>query len=77
MGSLLSPLQLGFGVPRGIEAAVHAARDYLSSMDRGNVLLKLDFQNAFNSLRRDKMLNAVLQKAPSVFPLAHCTYKKM
>jgi hypothetical protein len=74
MQLLLSPSQLGFGVPHGIEAAVHAGRAYLSSMVAGNAMLKLDFRNAFNTLRRDKMLEAVLDKAPSVFPLAHCAY---
>ena len=36
MQLLLSPSQLGFGVPHGIEAAVHAGRAYLTSMDDGN-----------------------------------------
>ena len=74
MQLLLSPSKLGFGVPHGIEAAVHAGRAYLSTMVAGNAMLKLDFQNAFNTLRRDKMLEAVLDKALSVFPLAHCAY---
>jgi hypothetical protein len=74
LGSLLSPIQLGFGVPRGIEAAVHAAREYLSSLESGSLMFKLDFRNAFNTVRRDKMLQAVLEKVPSVFPLAHCAY---
>ena len=42
MGSLLSPLQLGFGVPRGTKAAVHAVRNYLSSTEARNLLDKLD-----------------------------------
>ena len=33
MSAILSPLQLGYGTPRGAEAVVHAARTYLSSMD--------------------------------------------
>ena len=74
MQLLLSPSQLGFGVPHGLEAAVHAGRAYLSSMVAGNAMLKLDFRKAFSTLRRDKMLEAVLDKAPSVFPLAHCAY---
>ena len=38
------------------------------------LLLKLDFSNAFNSIRRDKMLHAVLEKSPAIFAFAHSTY---
>ena len=74
MASLLSPLQLGFGITKGAEAVVHAARSYLADIKSGKVLLKLDFQNAFNSVQRDKMLHSVLEKAPSVFLIAFCAY---
>ena len=74
IGSILFPKQLGFGVSHGIEAAVHAAREYLSNLETRSLVLKLDFQNAFNTLRRDKMLHAVLEKIPSIYPLAHCAY---
>ena len=50
MATLLSPRQLGYGVRGGAEVAVHAARKYLQSLPGGHVLLKLDFQNAFNSI---------------------------
>ena len=59
MGGLLAPLQLGYGSPLGCEAAVHAARLYLSNSPADHVMLKLDFSNAFNCLRRDRMLAAV------------------
>ena len=74
MGSLLFPTQLGFGTPMGAEATVHAARSYLNGMIQGNLLVKLDFQNAFNSIRRDSMLKSVLEKASLVFPLAFTSY---
>ena len=74
MGSLLFPTQLGFGTPMGAEATVHAARSYLNGMIEGNSLVKLDFQNAFNSIRRDSMLKSVLEKVPLVFPLAFTSY---
>jgi hypothetical protein len=44
---LLSPLQLGFGIPMGAEAVVHAARSYLYNLEHGSILLKLDYKNAF------------------------------
>ena len=63
MAALLAPHQLGFSIPLGAEAAVHATRVYLQDMPDHHLLLKLDFRNAFNSLRRDKMLLAVCEKA--------------
>ena len=70
MGASLTPLQLGYGTPRGAEAAAHAARLYLNNAQADH-LLKLDFKNAFNCLRRDKMLEAVCQFACSC-PLSIC-----
>ena len=63
--SALAPLQLGYGVPSGCEAAAHAARQYLESMPSNHVLLKVDFRNAFNSVRRDKILEAVKSSIPT------------
>ena len=59
VSSALASLQLGYGVPSGCEAAACAARQYLESMPSNRVLLKVDFRNAFNSVRRDKILEAV------------------
>ena len=59
MAELLAPRQLGFGVCGGSEAAVHAARRFLSAMGEDQAVVKLDFTNAFNSIRRDCVLEAV------------------
>ena len=74
MGDLLAPLQLGYGTSMGAEAAVHAARTYLHSMPDDHLLLKVDFSNAFNSIRRDMMLQACLQLTPEIYPLVHSAY---
>ena len=74
MAALLAPRQLGFGVKGGVEAAVHCARLYLRNLKPQQVLLKLDFKNAFNSLRRDKMLSAVQVLAPTILPFVHSAY---
>ena len=50
MGEFLQPIQLGYGVKLGAEAAVHAARRFLGSLSSDQLLLKLDFANAFNTL---------------------------
>ena len=72
MGALLAPHQLGFGVPLGAEAAVHASRIFLYNLQPGHLILKLDFRNAFNCLCRDKMIAAVKQLAPELLPLVTC-----
>lgn len=74
MGELLSPLQVGYGTPSGAEDAVHAARMYLSNTQHNQLMLKLDFHNAFNSIRRDVMLHSVLKYIPELYPLAAAAY---
>ena len=77
MGNLLAPQQLGFGVRGGGEAAVHAVRLFLHDLDPSKSVLKLDFMNAFNSIRRDKMLEAVIQHVPQIYPFVHSAYSSV
>ena len=72
MIDLLAPRQLGYCVRGGTEAAVHAARLYVQDLEQ-KCVLKLDFRNAFNSLRRDK-IQAVKSFAPNLLPLVHSAY---
>ena len=76
MIDLLSPFQLGFGLPGGAEAAIHAARIYMTRLTSTNntTVVKLDFQNAFNSIRRVKMLSAVSDLCPVLYPFIHSSY---
>ena len=74
LGSEFAPRQLGCGVPLGCEAAAHATRLFLQNMPPGHLLLKLDFKNAFNTLRRDKMLESVKEVAPELFTFIHAAY---
>ena len=76
MSSNLAPLQLGFGTSCGAEAATHAGRLYLHNAPPDRSPIKLDFQNAFNSLRRDKMLEAVREAVPELYPFVHSAYEK-
>ena len=69
-----SPIQLGVGTPGGSEAAVHATRRFIEAMPDGYVVAKLDFSNAFNSLRRDLMLRSVLSTVPSIYRFCHLYY---
>ena len=65
--NLLTPRQLGYGISGGAEAAVHATRLYLNQLQPDHALIKLDFRNAFNPVRRDKMLRAVQDLVPSIY----------
>ena len=66
--------QLGYGVKEGAEAAAHAARKFLQNLLDGSAMVKLDFRNAFNSIRRDRMLEAVRDLAPTIYQLVHSAY---
>ena len=50
--------------PRGCEAAVHATRSFIAQTQGEKVLLKLDVKNAFNSIRRDTVLQAAQPNTP-------------
>lgn len=69
-----SPLQLGVAISGGCEAAIHATRHFLSHMSPDEVVVKLDFSNAFNSVRRDVMLNTVSGILPQVYKFCWSAY---
>ena len=62
------PAQVGVAVSGGAEAAVHAVRAWLDrhSHSQNKVLLKLDFENAFNTISRDHVLSAVRSHFPAL-----------
>ena len=74
VASSLAPRQLGCGVRNGKEAAIHASRVYLKNLASSNAILKLNFQNSFNSLRRDRMMEAVQKLTPNLAPFIHSAY---
>ena len=71
---IFSPRQVGVGVPGGAEASVHAARRFIGSMSPDIYFYKLDFKNAFNSLRRDVMLEAVKREVPEILNFCRLAY---
>jgi hypothetical protein len=71
---ILAPHQLGYGIAGGVEAAVHTSRVYLNHLPNEKAMLKVDFRNAFNSIRRDKMLKAVEQYVPDLLPFVFSAY---
>ena len=74
LGAFFAPLQVGIGTQGGGEAAVHAARNFVKSMQRDQTFVKLDFANAFNTLRRDVMLRAVHDTIPELYAFIHQAY---
>jgi hypothetical protein len=80
----LLPNQVGCGVRLGGEAAVHASRAYAQgslrtgklTLGETRVLLKLDFNNAFNAVRRDWMLTQIKAVTPELYPLAYQAYRE-
>ena len=77
--SKLFPHQLGVAVSGGAEAIVHSARSFCSSnMNSVDpvLFLKIDFENAFNSIRRDKLLRAIQAEMPDFYPFLFQCYSK-
>ena len=76
VGDHLRPIQLGYGTPGECKAAIHAARTFLanSSLLSPRVLLKTDYKNAFNSIRRDTFLGIVRDQFPEVYPFVWQCY---
>src|SRR6218665_1320333 len=58
----------------GAEAAVHASRRFLQTMDTDLIFVKLDISNAFNSLCRVHMMSAVNSLIPEIAPYCHLAY---
>ena len=70
------PVQLGFGISGGCEGAVHAARSFFhdTSSSVPHIDVKLDVRNAFNSVRRDHILEVCMKRCPLIFKLVHQAY---
>jgi len=64
----LLPSQVGVGTPLGCEAAVHATCYFMDQPHNDKVLLKRDVKNAFNSIRRDTVLQEAQKHLPEIYP---------
>ena len=70
---MLAPLQLGVGVAGGAQCMGHAVAHALRT-DPSAVALKVDWENAFNTVHRSAVLRAVANRAPSLLPFAAWSY---
>ena len=76
LGHQLRPVQLGFGTAGGCEAVVHSSRRFMETMESGDVMVKIDMKNAFNTIRRDTFLRVVRERAPGLYPLLWQAYSE-
>ena len=65
----LQPIQVGVGVSGEAEAAIHAMRRCVSTMPDDHLLVKLEFSNAYNTVRWDAVLETVAAKNSRALPL--------
>ena len=65
---------MGVGVPGGAEAAVHSLRRYVNTMGDDDIIVKLDLANAFNTLRRDTLMETIAKFIPEIYCFVNATY---
>lgn len=60
----MAPLQLDIVTPVSGKAACRAARSFVIDMIKNKIFIKPDFANAFDTMRRDVMLQVVHNTIP-------------
>ena len=73
VGANLGPLQVGVGTPAGPQCMGHAVQTGLDKHPH-EITLQLDCKNAFNTVSRQHMLEAVQQTVPKLTPLVWWMY---
>ena len=69
--------QVGVGTKRGAELASHVFRCLIESpQPEENVILKIDFENAFNLINRQFMLENVFEIHPEEYKYSHSAYSQ-
>ena len=74
---IFEPIQLGVGSIGGSERAVHLLQHGLATMGPDAVVLKCDFQNAFNERKREQILSALFKQdlLQPLWRLSHWAYE--
>ena len=72
----LQPYQVGVGVRGGAEGMVHALNRLVEDQQNNPdlVVVSLDFQNAFNTVDRNRLLEEVVNQCPSILQYVEMTY---
>ena len=69
--------QFGCGTSRGAESAAHVFRKLIENeKNPENVILKMDFKNAFKPLKHDKRLDTVFRKRRQIYYYTHSAYSE-
>jgi hypothetical protein len=69
--------QLAVGTQRGCESAIHAVRTYVNLPENNyKVVLKVYFANAFNSIKRGKILTEIKNEFPLLYPFLDQSYRQ-
>ena len=72
---LFHPNQLGVALPKGAEIGAHALRQFINHKHtEDKLVLKIDFKNAFNSIRRDVVLTKVQEHVPELYNMVWQAY---
>ena len=75
LDSILQPIQLGVGAPSGVDTAAHLMQQVVDSgsRERSTAVLLIDITNAYGTISRRAMLNALYQH-PRLRPLWQIAY---
>ena len=73
--SATAPLQVCAGLPGGVEAAVHAARQLFEDKDT-EALILVDAENAFNALNREAALRNIRIVCPELSTYVINSYRE-
>ena len=73
-GKSMLPIQHGVGVPGGAQGVGHAIQAGVQA-HADHVTAQIDFRNAFNTLSRKAMCQALLERAPGLLWLARYLYR--
>ena len=74
---LFDSLQLGVGISGGAEAIIHSSEityDNIVSAQKDEGVLQIDFQNAFNSVKRSHLLKATYEFIPGIAAFTNFCY---
>ena len=75
LGSVLSPLQLGIGIPGGCEIGGRIGQLIMASPQSSNLIItSTDLRNGFNELGRSKQLDGLIRFAPELLRWFHWAY---
>ena len=75
--SILSPLQVGVGLPGRCDAVLHSVMSVLHDTNipsNNKFTLLVDFSNAFNSINRAAMFKEVRSRLPKITSWMECSY---